>query len=639
MARNLHTYLRSLKNRLLWKIKHRLVLTNVFIGVIPILLMLAISWYAGLLFYYQFSYYLITNQISIHSAQIGAFSVSMKDRLQETAYGSESPALSMREALDSGARFLISSYPSAIIILHFRDPNTGKMITYINHGMNTGTIETYTIPAWVQEHDFRGLVVEDLQQDIHGGQLFIRSFVGPDFMSDLEFSLEVSVPFDQYFLSRLKAALGQDVLLADRVTIPKLNVMFQNIDVRNENIVDSTFDREKDSDASWSGWLFSLFPVSWEDGEERSAFDLGVLLVEPSAAKLLANIHESDNPIGKRILVVLLAVVSVFLLAEVASILIGIKLTKSITGAVRNLDTGTEFIKRGDFSHRINVRSKDQLGALATSFNQMTEYVQQWIRERVLKERMERELEIAKEVQIQLFPSHPPVLDHLDVSGVCLPARVVSGDFFDYLPLDGAGLGIAVGDICGKGISAALLMANLQATLRSNVLNLQQQDIEQHESSVADIVQRMNYQMFGYTADNRFATLFYAVYNDTDRTLTYCNAGHNPPLYFEGDTVRPLPVGGTVIGIFSDSTYDQDHMQLNPGGVLVAYTDGIIESVNQHGEEFGGARLVELVQHHIDLDAETIKDRVLESVLAWVSADERDDDMTLIVAKVRPAGP
>ena len=524
---------KPLRSRLLWKIKRRLVLANIFIGAIPVFMVIAIFWFAGLLFYYQFSYYLISNQIGIHTAQISAFSHSLRTRLEEAAEGVSSPATVLKETLDSDAGFILSSYQSAVVILHFTDPATGRMITYVNHGENTGTIDSYRIPSWVEGSEFSYLVAEDLQPELYNNKrLFLRSYVSADIQSDLEFSLEVSVPFDDYFLNRLKDAVGQDVLLADRVEVPRPNIMLQNVVVPEKNIVDSTIGDDRESLSEKSGWLFPLFPVSWSEGVENSSYDLGVLLVEPSAAKLLENMFRSESVVGKRILITLLIIVSIFLVVEILSVMIGIMLTRSITRAVHSLDKGTEFVKRGDFGHRVDVQSEDQLGALAASFNQMTEYVQQLVRERVLKERMDRELEIAREVQNQLFPERAPQLKHLDVSGVCLPARVVSGDYFDYISLEGNQLGLAVGDICGKGISAALLMANLQATLRSNAISYQQNGGNHNEITVAEILRRMNRQMYGYTADNKFATLFYGVYNDDDRTLTYSNAGHNPPLYF-----------------------------------------------------------------------------------------------------------
>ncbi|MBN2242339.1 MAG: SpoIIE family protein phosphatase [Acidobacteria bacterium] len=629
---------KALRIRLLWKIKRRLVLANIFIGAIPVLTVVAIFWFAGLLFYYQLSYYLIGNQIGIHSAQIHAYTLSLRDRLEGISTGAEISAALLRETLDSDAGFLLNSYPSSIILLHFTDPASGQAVTYANGGRNTGLIDSYRMPSWVEGGSFSNLVVEDLQPELYEGSVFIRSFVSSEFMSDLDFRIEVSVPLDRFFLNRLKAALGLDVLLTDRAEIPRLNLLFQNIDVPRDRITDSTINFDAGSKPAWSGWFFPLFPVSWNEGIERESFKPGVLLVEPSFAKLLGNAFRSEGSIGKRILLVLQFIFGFFLVVEIVSIIIGIKLTQSITAAVNNLDQGTEFVKRGDFGHRIVVQSRDQLGTLAASFNQMTEYIQQLVRERVLKERMERELEIAKEVQERLFPKRSPRMKSLEVSGMCLPARTVSGDYYDYLSLDSGELGLAVGDICGKGISAALLMANLQATLRSNSMNSRHSGDWTGERAVAEIMQSMNRQMYEFTADNKFATLFYAVYNDAARTLTYCNAGHNPPLYFEGEHVRRLGTGGTVIGIFPDSHYDQDTLKMNAGGILVAYTDGVVESENEYGEEFGENRIIQLVRGNRELGADGLRALIAEQVLSWTSAEERSDDMTLVVAKVRQSG-
>ena len=250
------------------------------------------------------------------------------------------------------------------------------------------------------------------------------------------------------------------------------------------------------------------------------------------------------------------------------------------------------------------------------------------------KKDLERELEIAKEVQEQLFPNQVPKMAGMDVAGICLPARTVSGDYYDFLPLGDNELGLALGDICGKGISAALLMANLQATLRSNVMNIKRNPGLNGAKNVAGVVESLNSQIYSYTAANKFATFFYALYDDRLQTLTYCNAGHNPPLYFNGGKMRRLSAGGTVVGIFADSKYEEETVCAKTGDVFVAYTDGIIESVNEYGEEFGEHRLAQLVEENRHMDANALKEIIVSQVLAWTFAEERDDDMTLVIAKI-----
>jgi phosphoserine phosphatase RsbU/P len=624
---------KRVRGRLLWKIHRRLIFAHIFIGAIPVLAVIGIFCVSGLLFYYQLTYYLISNQIGIQSSQIHAFNLTLRDGLQElmTGVSPPNPAV-LKQAIDSHAKYLLAPYRSASIIFRYSNPFSHRVEMYAYQTPDTEQIQKYQIPGWLGDREFNGLVVEDLQPHLYSRRLLLRSIVTSDFRTDFPFSIEISVPFDRYFMSILKAGFGQDMMLAGPVSPRSLNVFLRNSDLTGDKIIDSTFDPE---DASIRKSLRSifLFPISWANGQETSFGD--ALLVELSTSKLISNLFfRSENEVGKRILIFLWIAVGFFLVVEIISVVIGLLLTKSITNAVHSLDLGTEFVKQGNFSHRIVVRSEDQLGALAASFNQMTEYVQRLVKELVQKERLERELEIAKEVQEHLFPGQDPRMGRLDVSGVCLPARVVSGDYYDFLLLGENELGLALADICGKGISAALLMSNLQATLRSNVLNFWHQDGMNGEKALAKIVEKLNFQMYSYTSSNKFASFFYAVYDDVRQTLTYCNAGHNPPLHFSGEDYQRLRTGGTVVGIFADSVYEQETISLKPGDLLVAYTDGITESVNEQGEEFGEHRLIELIRKYRDLDADKLKGVIVEQVLSWTAAEERADDMTLIVAKM-----
>jgi phosphoserine phosphatase RsbU/P len=625
---------RYARSKLLWKIRRRLIVAYVFISAIPIVVVVVIFYSSALLFFYQLSYFLISNQIGIHASQVHAFNLSLREGLQRLMMEDSPPNPdALKDKLDADAQYLLGAFPSASVTLSYRDPKTNRIVSYANRNLSVNQPSEYRIPKWIEGKDFHGLAIEDSQPETIAPRLFLRSFVSSDFRMDFPFSLEVSVPFDQYLLGRLKAALGQDLLLAKHVERPGRYVILQNTDILPENILESTFEAEG-ARMMPRLWSIFLFPTSWTNGMEISSINSNVLVVELSIPKLMQNLYRSESYVSEIILDMLRGTVIVFLFVEIASLIIGILLTKSITNAVHNLDRGTEFIKRGDFSQRIVVRSEDQLGSLAASFNQMTEYIQRLVKERVQKERLERELEIAKEVQEQLFPNQFPRLGLMDVTGICLPARVVSGDYYDFMPLGSHSLGLAVGDICGKGISAALLMANLQATLRSNVMNLWPGNKSNGGMPVAELVSRLNSQIFTYTAANKFASFFYALYEDKQQTLTYCNAGHNPPLYFSGDAVHRLRKGGTVVGIFADSRFEQETIHLKPGDLLVAYTDGIVESLNEYAEEFGEERLITLIQDNRHLSADGIKEKVVEGVLSWTFSEERDDDMTLLIARI-----
>jgi phosphoserine phosphatase RsbU/P len=634
------------RGKLLWKIRRRLILAHVFIGAIPVLLIIFITYVSLLLFYYQLTYYLISNQIGIHTAQVHAFNYSLRSTIQQALADYPDRPSEWRNALDRDSKYLLGAYPSASVILHVQVPSGEKGITLGFGAVHRERLDNYQVARWLGDREFSRLVVEDLQPAIYrragAGQLFIRSVLFSDSRPELPFSIEVSVPFDRHLLEQLKAAIGQDLLMANDVGLAGPSIIMQSTGLLKEHISDSTFELGNIGPSlERSVWSIVLFPVSWASGIETSNQASQVLFVDLSTSRLIQNVFRSETNVSSRILGVLQIVVGFFLVVEIVSLIIGVMLTKSITSAVYNLYRGTEFVRRGDFSHRIIVRSDDQLGALARSFNQMTEYVQTLVKERVQKERLERELEIAKEVQEQLFPRSAPKMNRLELTGLCLPARVVSGDYYDFLKLDAARVGLALADICGKGISAALLMANLQASLRSNAFFLERETagaLQGHPlatDAVAGLVRVLNEHICNHTSANKFASFFYAVYDEASLNLTYCNAGHNPPIYFSGGEYRRLTAGGTVVGIFPDADFDQETIQLRPADIFLAYTDGIVESVNEYGEEFGEERLIDLIRANHQLSADDLQKIIVENVLDWAFEEERDDDMTLIVAKIR----
>jgi sigma-B regulation protein RsbU (phosphoserine phosphatase) len=633
------------RGRLLWKIRRRLIMAHLLVAAIPLALVVVILYVSGLLFYYQLSYYLIEKQIGIHTAQIQAFNLSLNAGLQHAVSGTTPDPSALKQMVDLEARYLLGMYRNASIVLRMKDPRSGNVLAYGVGRVNLEGAE-YQIPPWVSENGFSGLVYEDFQPAIYiaaqsenkrSGQLYLRSLVVGNFRPEVPYSLEVSVPLDGDMLARLRSALGQNLLLADNQPSTGLNVMLQDTGILRKNILYATYDLGSDQESVGGPvWSMPLYPYYWSTQAEADRPADTMLFVELSTTKLIQNVRESDSNVSRTILGALELVVGFFLVVELLSLIAGILLTKSITTAVYNLDRGTEFIRRGDFSQRIVVRSNDQLGSLAKSFNQMTEYVQTLVKERVQKERLERELEIAKEVQEQLFPKRAPPMHKVELTGLCLPARIVSGDYYDFLQFDHGNIGVALADICGKGISAALLMANLQATLRSNVMARESFHAHGHAAGngdVAGVVKVLNDQIYNFTSANKFASFFYAVYDEAKSTFTYCNAGHNPPLFFTESGFQRLSTGGTVVGIFPDAEFEQETLHPQSGDVFVAYTDGIVESVNEYGEEFGEQRLIDLVQRKRDLPAEKLQKAIVDEVLGWAFEEERDDDMTLIVAR------
>lgn len=339
---------------------------------------------------------------------------------------------------------------------------------------------------------------------------------------------------------------------------------------------------------------------------------------------------------------IVIAVAVLFLLVELVAVVIGISLSRRITGAVNELYEGTRRVIHGDFVHRIPALKNDQLGELAQSFNQMTGNLERLLAVEKEKERLQTEIEIASEVQGQLYPKEAPPTCGLQLTVRCDPARMVSGDYYDYLDIAKGKLAFAIGDVAGKGISAALLMATLQAALRAQLTHyapLEKNECnDQPQVSAAALVSSLNKQIYAHTAPEKYATFFFAVFDEPTRTLTYTNAGHLSPLLIRKGCVTPLDSNGTVVGAFPFAKYDESCLVMQPGDILVCYTDGITEPENAYGEEFGEARLIDLVKQHAHRDDHEIVSIVLDTVRAWNGAPELHDDMTLLLAReVEPA--
>jgi sigma-B regulation protein RsbU (phosphoserine phosphatase) len=241
------------------------------------------------------------------------------------------------------------------------------------------------------------------------------------------------------------------------------------------------------------------------------------------------------------------------------------------------------------------------------------------------EQRAAREMEIAREVQARLFPQKLPPLATLDYAGRCIQARQVGGDYYDFLDLGPGRLGLLLADIAGKGISGALLMANLQANLRS------QYAVALHDPS--RLLHSVNQLFFQNTSDSSYATLFFADYDDALRRLRYANCGHNPPILIRaGGVVERLTATATVLGLFEEWECPMAEETLHPGDVMVVYSDGVTEARSDAGEEFGDSRLIETILKCRHLSSRELLDQLLETVLKF-SGSEQEDDITLVVAR------
>ena len=285
-----------------------------------------------------------------------------------------------------------------------------------------------------------------------------------------------------------------------------------------------------------------------------------------------------------------------------------------MTGAVAQLYEGTTHVNRGDFSHRIPVKSNDQVATLSNSFNSMTASLEKLIEEQKEKQRLENELVDRPGSAGAIVSAESVQLASLEVHGFFRPARTVSGDYYDFLTLDSDRLVLAVGDISGKGISAALLMATIHSAVRAYSLQdipvlrepaavgaalgsdvMLASGVRSVDVSPGALLSLLNHQLFESTPPEKYATLFLGIYNGAERKLTYSNGGHLPPIIMSEDgSIRRLECGGTVVGLFDQRSYEEDSVELRRARYSSAYTDGVTEPENDFGE-FGEQRLIELV--------------------------------------------
>jgi sigma-B regulation protein RsbU (phosphoserine phosphatase) len=369
----------------------------------------------------------------------------------------------------------------------------------------------------------------------------------------------------------------------------------------------------------------------------------------------------------------LYSVAIAFLVLEILALLSAGWMTRAVTGTVHKLYRATESVQRGDFSHRIRTRSRDQLGELAVAFNDMSANIETLLAERVEHERLKREIEIAHEVQAQLFPRTTPVLSTAEITGECRAALGVAGDYYDYIEVAPGLIAFTLGDVSGKGISASLVMSNLQAALRAQAETVAERMRLAGDSAaaaaltggktaaaaastssdggqtldsalagrdadgareVARMTASINEQLCRATDSNRFATLFLALYDDRTRTLRYTNAGHNAPVLVRADgTVERLTTGGIVVGAFPSVVFEEGRTTLGAGDLLVLFSDGVTEAQSATGEEYGEGKFASFVAARRDDTATSLRRAIFEEIDRWSGDAERGDDQTLVILK------
>jgi sigma-B regulation protein RsbU (phosphoserine phosphatase) len=329
----------------------------------------------------------------------------------------------------------------------------------------------------------------------------------------------------------------------------------------------------------------------------------------------------------------------IFITSVVLALVIASRTSRYLVGRIYDLAHGADMIGEVSLDHRIAVEPRDEMGDLAHHFNVMATRLDVTRSELqranadlsnlnvLLEERIEEQQareKLAAHIQRDLLPKEPPRVQGYQLAGRSIPAQTVGGDYFDYVVMDEGRLAVCLGDASGKGLPASLLMASLQAAIRTHVMAF---------ATVANTLRRINTLLFRSTDPGTFVTAFYCILDLGRHELRYSNAGHNPPLVFRADSVERLEIGGTILGAFEDSDFEEASCRLAPGDFLVVYSDGITEARNDRDDEFGEDGLIEVVTRKRDSSAEDLVTAVVAAVTEFAGSRRQMDDMTMIVLK------
>jgi phosphoserine phosphatase RsbU/P len=666
------SFFRVLKRKILWRLRNRLIVTYVFIGVIPVVLLVLMAVITTYLFAGQFASFVVTSEINSQLRSMQAMNAALGNELAARMEKGEPPTAESLAGLRKrdrawGRRQVFAWLGENPLPISGAQTASGMFPEFLNKGGNS-------YARAIREGQPFTQIVRDKDD------LYLRAASMFD-IEGQELTVVTSESFDRNLIAKIASNLGE-------ITLYPAGFNWDERQNREAKQHPATPDGSKIFDSANAAREYGSASKGGIDQQEHPTFAVGILppadnlidheitfgtplqvvnwttgnldvagalvKVRTRPSVLYGHLFAALGDIASGVEYILLAILVFFGIIELLALITGTRMTRTVTSAVAQLYDATGHVNRGDFSHRIPVKSDDQLAQLSLSFNSMTESIEKLIQEQKEKQRLEGELAIAQEVQEQLFPRQISEIESLEVHGFCRPARTVSGDYYDFLTAGSHKMILAVGDISGKGISAALLMATIHSAVRAySIESLPQMREavamgtaagagtmtatwpEGIEVSPGALLGLLNHQLFESTPMEKYATLFLGIYDGRSHRLTYSNGGHLPPILLgEDGTIRKLECGGTVVGLFDNMTYDEGCVDMRPGEIFVAYSDGVTEPENEFGE-FGEERLVDLVNANRRLPLAQISQTVTAAVDDWIGEHEQPDDITLVLARAR----
>ncbi|MFN8061908.1 MAG: SpoIIE family protein phosphatase, partial [Vicinamibacterales bacterium] len=494
------------------------------------------------------------------------------------------------------------------------------------------------VPEWISVGGFEGvLMTSDPQDDGHA----LMTARGVDVVNEggRTFAVIADIAVDEAVLEQVKEATGVDCHLS--------SLHFSSSEAGRSPMAPSLLDggdsarrrRSWRPSREWLRWPWntSVAFVEWSTGRSGDASVEVTIDLLDVYNRVTASRHDSPGFSVRDVVPLGIAIVALlFLIVQSVALVMGVTLARSITGSIHELFDGTERVMQGDFSHRIRMTAQDQLGELAQSFNRMTASVESLLLQAAEKKRLEEELRIAREIQMSLLPSGPLDAPGISITALCVPAREVGGDYYDFFHLDSDRVGVLIADVAGKGTSAALYMAELKGLMLS---------LSQLHESPRRLLTEVNRIISAHLDGRSFITMTYAIVDTAAGTFTYARAGHTPLIHVTGGSDARVATAhapeGLVLGIRIDglserfeSMLEERTIPLQRDDVFVFYTDGVTEAMNPAMDLFGEERLCALIEAHGDLPTDELRERVVREIETFVGAADQHDDLTMILLKV-----
>jgi serine phosphatase RsbU (regulator of sigma subunit) len=603
---------------LFWRVRRKLILSYVLLGVMPVALVVVFALFSALVLYGRVTAYVFhegLNDIRDDVQQIVETSAAEIGRAPETIVA----AISRKQANLAGQypELSMAVVRAALPAAPANGGASGGPAVVTTAGPWAHEAAPATIPSWLTTaRRFTGYLTFKSAGAAAADRLFIRSAI---FAPDAPYVVIADVPIGPDLVARLDAST--------RTRMGDVRIDPECGGGAREQIARARF--------------FDLFRQTvsvlecrqWATDQEGSAW----VTIHAPVGRIYDELAEVNDRMAPGLsadvfLFALVMLAGLFLIVQGSALVFGALLGKSITSAVHELFVGTERVQQGDFTHRIPIASRDQLGELAESFNRMSASIEHLLHVQREKQRLDDELRIAREIQKSLLPVELPRVDGLDLAEVCEPAREVGGDYFDFFVLGPRRLGVLVADVSGKGTSAALYMAELKGLMLA---------LSHDEPSPRQLLVEVNRRLVNHLDNRSFITMTYAVVDLDLGTLTCARAGHTPLIVVTGAGTDVVLPAGMIIGVRLPGAIERfeslltEHTRpIQPGDAIVLYTDGITEAMDRQGELFGDTALARVVAAHRHLDAAGIRERVLREVRAFVGDAEPHDDMTMVVLKV-----